>query len=52
MCDIQLAGYTDFVCSYVESNSERFIADDDTTSAVWPTRRGDHEKTYGKRNHR
>ena len=44
MCYIQFAGYTDIVCSYVESNSERLVADDDTTSAVSPTRRGAHGK--------
>ena len=38
---MQFAGYTNFVCSYyVESNSVRLVADDDTTSAVSPTRRG------------
>ena len=50
VCYIQFAGYTDIVCSYVESNSERLVADDDTTSAVSPTIRGAHEKTFGKRN--
>ena len=40
------------VCSYVESNSVRLVADDDTTSAVSPTRRGADEKTYGMRNRR
>ena len=52
VCYIQFAGYTDIVFSYVESNSVRLVADDDTTSAVSPTRRGAHEKTYGKRNRR
>ena len=48
-----VAGYTNIVCSYnVESNSVRLVADDDTTSAVSPTRRGAHEKTYGMRNRR
>ena len=39
------------VWTYVESNSV-LVADDDTTSAVSPTRRGAHEKTYGMRNRR
>ena len=58
VCHIQFAGYTGVyvvpVCSsYVESNSVP-DADDDTTSAVSPTRRGAHEKTYnhGTRNRR
>ena len=50
---MQFAGYTNTVCSYVESNSVRLVADDDdTTSAVSPTRRGAQEKTYGMRNRR
>ena len=59
VCYIQLAGYTSVygvpgVCnSCVESNSVLLIvANDDTTSAVLPTRRGAHEKTYGIRNRR
>ena len=52
VCYIQFAGYTDIVCSYVESNSERLVADDDTTSAVSPTRGGADENTYEKRNRR
>ena len=45
---MQFAGYTNIVCSYVESNSVRLVADDDniTSSAVSPTRREAHEKTY------
>ena len=50
VCYMQFAGYTSIVCSYVESNSARLVADDDTTSAVSPTRRGAHEKIYGIRN--
>ena len=49
VCYIQFAGYTDTVCSYVESNSVRLIADDDTTSAVSPTRRGAHEESNSVR---
>ena len=52
VCYMQFAGYTNIVCSYVESNSVRLVADDDTTSAVPPTRSGAHEKTYGMRNRR
>ena len=58
VCYIQFAGYTSVyvvpgVCnSYVESNSVLLVANDDTTSAVLPTRRGAHEKTYGIRNRR
>ena len=44
---MQFAGHTKIICSYVKSNSVRFVADDDTTSAVSPTRKGAHEKTYG-----
>ena len=55
VCYIQFAGYTGvyvvLVCSYVESNSVLDV-DDDTTSAVSPTRRGAHEKTCGIRNRR
>ena len=40
------------VVTWVESNSVRFVADDDTTSAVSPTRRGAFENTYGMRNRR
>ena len=36
---IQFAGNIDIICSYVESNSVRLVGDDDTTSAVSPTRR-------------
>ena len=46
---MQFAGYTNIVCSYVESHSVRLVADDDTTSAASPTRRAAHEKTYGMR---
>ena len=47
LCYMQFAGHTNIVCSYVESNSVRLVADDDTTSsAVSPTRRGAQEKTY------
>ena len=58
VCYIQFAGYTCVytvsVCnSYVESNSVLLVAaNDNTTSAVLPTRRGAHEKTYGTRNRR
>ena len=52
VCYMQFAGYINVVCSYVESYSVRLVADDDTTSAVLPTRRGTHEKTYGMRNRR
>ena len=37
VCYMQFAGYTNIVCSYVESNSVQHVADDDTTSAVSPT---------------
>ena len=41
------------VCSsYVEINSVLLVTNDDTLSAVLPTRRGAHEKTYGIRNRR
>ena len=58
VCYIQFAGYTSVyfvpgVCnSYVESNSVLLVANDDTISAVSPTRRGAHEKTYGIWNRR
>ena len=47
VCYIQFAGYTDIVCSHVESNSV-LVADDDTISAVSPARRGAHENIYVK----
>ena len=57
VCYIQCAGYTSVyvvpgVCnSYVESNSVLLVdANDDTSSAVFPTRRGAYEKTCGIRN--
>ena len=40
------------VCNDVEANSVLLVADDDTTSTVSPTRRGDHEKTRGMRDRR
>ena len=56
---IQFAGNTSVyvvpgVCnSYVDSNSVLLVvANDDTTFAVSPTRRGAHEKTYITRNRR
>ena len=56
MCYIQFAEYSSVyvVCSYVESNSVEFVVaeDDDTITAVSPTRREAHEKTYGMRNRR
>ena len=60
MCHIQFAGYTccvyvvPGVCNcYLESNSVLLaVANDYITSAVLPTRRGAHEKTYGIRNRR
>ena len=52
VCYMQFAGYANTVSSYVESNSVRLVADDDTTSDVSPTRRGGHEKTYGMRKRR
>ena len=45
VCYMRFAGYANIVCSCVESNSVRLVADDDTTSAVSPTGRGAHEKT-------
>ena len=55
VCYIKFAGYTGgyvVPCSYVESNSVLLVTNDDTTSAVSPTRRGAHEKMYGIRNRR
>ena len=59
VCYIQFARYTSVYVvpgecnSYLESNSVLLIVtNDDTTSAVLPTRRGAHEKSYGIRNRR
>ena len=50
VCYIQFAGYTSVYAVlrmqlYVESNSV-LVANDDTTSAVSPTRRGAHEDVW------
>ena len=53
VCYIQLTVYASVVyvvCSYVETGAVLVVADDDTTSAVSPTLRGGHDKTYGMRN--
>ena len=45
MCYIQFVGYTDIVCSYVESNSVRLVANDDTTSEILLCRQQGEEPT-------
>ena len=45
VCYMQFAGYTNIVCV-------RLVADDETTSAEPPTRRGAYETTYVMRNRR